>query len=78
MVREAPPWEVVQQVLVKSDDHTDPSYGCTPADRSARDYIRYGVINLDKTAGPTSHEVAAWVKRLLHVTRIGHGGTLEA
>ena len=78
MVREAPPWEVVQQVLVKSDDHTDPKYGCPPADRSARDYIRYGVINLDKTAGPSSHEVAAWVKRLLHVQRIGHGGTLEA
>jgi tRNA U55 pseudouridine synthase TruB len=28
-----------------------------------QEYIKYGTINLDKPAGPTSHEVAAWVKR---------------
>jgi H/ACA ribonucleoprotein complex subunit 4 len=46
-------------------------------ERPAEDYIRYGVINLDKTAGPTSHEVAAWIKKIMHLTRIGHGGTLD-
>jgi len=39
---------------------------------------KYGVINLDKPAGPTSHEVAAWVKRILNLQQVGHGGTLEA
>jgi H/ACA ribonucleoprotein complex subunit 4 len=35
------------------------------------------VINLDKPAGPTSHEVAAWTKKILKVSSIGHGGTLD-
>jgi H/ACA ribonucleoprotein complex subunit 4 len=33
---------------------------------------------LDKPAGPSSHEVAAWVKRILKLEHVGHGGTLEA
>jgi H/ACA ribonucleoprotein complex subunit 4 len=49
-----------------------------PSERPGDQYIQYGTINLDKTAGPTSHEVAAWVKKILHINRIGHGGTLEA
>jgi H/ACA ribonucleoprotein complex subunit 4 len=36
-----------------------------------------GAINLDKTSGPTSHEVAAWVKRILEVDKAGHSGTLD-
>jgi len=30
---------------------------------------------LDKPPGPTSHEVVAWVKKLLELDRAGHGGT---
>jgi H/ACA ribonucleoprotein complex subunit 4 len=77
MPRTAPPWEIKRELLVKTEDTTDPKYGRKPHERPAEDYIRYGVINLDKPAGPTSHEVAAWVKRIVHVTRIGHGGTLD-
>jgi H/ACA ribonucleoprotein complex subunit 4 len=33
-------------------------------------------INVDKPRGPSSHEVTAWVGRLLNVKKIGHGGTL--
>jgi len=78
MPRTAAPWETQRELLVKSEGTTDPKYGRMPNERSAEDYIRYGVINLDKPAGPTSHEVAAWVKKIMHLTRIGHGGTLEA
>jgi H/ACA ribonucleoprotein complex subunit 4 len=35
------------------------------------------VINLDKPSGPTSHEVASWVKRILRIGRVGHSGTLD-
>jgi H/ACA ribonucleoprotein complex subunit 4 len=49
-----------------------------PSERPAKEYIQYGTINLDKPAGPTSHEVAAWVKKIMHLNTIGHGGTLEA
>ena len=48
-----------------------------PLQRPAKEYIRYGTINLDKPAGPTSHEVAAWVKKIMHLSAIGHGGTLD-
>lgn len=78
MPRTPAPWEIKRQLLVKAEDRTNPSYGCKPEERPAKDYIRFGVINLDKPAGPTSHEVAAWVKRLLELQNIGHGGTLGA
>ena len=78
MPRTAAPWEIERKLLVKAEDKTDPSFGCKPEDRSAEAYMTYGVINLDKPAGPTSHEVAAWVKRILKLQHVGHGGTLEA
>jgi H/ACA ribonucleoprotein complex subunit 4 len=77
MPRTAPPWETKRELLVKTEDTTNPKYGHKPHERPAEDYIRYGVINLDKPAGPTSHEVAAWTKKIMHLTRIGHGGTLD-
>lgn len=39
--------------------------------------MHYGVINLDKPANPSSHEVVAWVKRMLRVEKTGHSGTLD-
>jgi H/ACA ribonucleoprotein complex subunit 4 len=77
MPRTAPPWETKRELLVKAEGTTDPKHGHTPSERPAADYIRYGVINLDKPAGPTSHEVAAWTKKILHLQHIGHGGTLD-
>jgi H/ACA ribonucleoprotein complex subunit 4 len=77
MPRTLPPWETKRELLTKAEDTTDPKYGCKPSERPPEEYIRYGVINLDKPAGPTSHEVAAWVKKIMHLTSIGHGGTLD-
>lgn len=78
MPRSVTPWEVKRKLIIKAEDETNPRYGCKPEERTANDYIKFGVINLDKPAGPTSHEVAAWVKRILKIRNIGHGGTLEA
>lgn len=78
MPRSLPPWEVSRKLLVKAEGKTNPRYGHEPEQRPAEEHIRYGVINLDKPAGPTSHEVAAWVKRILKLRQVGHGGTLEA
>lgn len=78
MPRTVAPWEIKRKLLVKAEDKTDLHYGHKPEERSAELYMKYGVINLDKPAGPTSHEVAAWVKRILKLQRVGHGGTLEA
>jgi len=72
------PWEVKRELLIKAEEETNPDYGCIPEKRPIKDYIKYGVINLDKPAGPSSHEVVAWVKRILNLQRAGHSGTLEA
>lgn len=77
MPQSVPPWEIKHTLLTKAEEETDPRYGCKPHDRSPQDYIRYGVINLDKPSGPSSHEVTAWVKRLLDMRHAGHGGTLD-
>lgn len=36
-----------------------------------------GFINLNKPLGWTSHDCVARVRRLLHTSRVGHGGTLD-
>jgi H/ACA ribonucleoprotein complex subunit 4 len=77
MPRTSPPWETKRETLIKSEDQTNPKYGHKPSERPDKEYIQYGVINLDKPAGPTSHEVAAWTKKILKLTVIGHGGTLD-
>lgn len=35
------------------------------------------MINLDKPSNPSSHEVVAWVKKILKVDKTGHSGTLD-
>jgi H/ACA ribonucleoprotein complex subunit 4 len=77
MSRNNAPWEINRELIEKTKDKTNAEYGCDPKQRSVDNYIKYGVISLDKPAGPTSHEVAAWVKRIIKINRIGHGGTLE-
>jgi H/ACA ribonucleoprotein complex subunit 4 len=42
-----------------------------------RSFTRSGVINLDKPSNPSSHEVVAWLRRILRVEKTGHSGTLD-
>jgi H/ACA ribonucleoprotein complex subunit 4 len=77
MPRTSPPWEIKHELFTKAEDATDPKHGHKPTERPANEYIKYGAINLDKPAGPTSHEVAAWVKKIMKLKNIGHGGTLD-
>ena len=35
------------------------------------------MINLDKPSNPSSHEVVAWLRRILRVDKTGHSGTLD-
>ena len=78
MPRTSAPWEIRPEVLVKAEGETDPKFGCKPEDRTGESLLTLGVIDLDKPAGPSSHEVAAWTKRILKQKHVGHGGTLEA
>lgn len=62
--------------LVKHEEE-EAEHGTYPWERPAKTYIEFGVINLDKPPGPTSHEATAWVKRILGVSKAGHAGTLD-
>lgn len=65
------------KLLVRSSHFTPIPSGCSPLKRPLHDYVRYGIINLDKPANPSSHEVVAWIKRILRVEKTGHSGTLD-
>jgi len=71
------PSERKRETLIKSEDKTDDKYGQKPQDRPIEEYIRKGAINLDKPAGPTSHEITSWVKKILNLKKAGHSGTLD-
>ncbi|CAK8686764.1 unnamed protein product [Clavelina lepadiformis] len=62
---------------VRTNHYTPLPFGCSPLKRNIHDYVRTGFINLDKPANPSSHEVVAWLRRILKVEKTGHSGTLD-
>ncbi|CAK0784003.1 centromere/microtubule-binding protein cbf5 [Coccomyxa viridis] len=62
---------------VRTGHYTPIPAGNTPLRRPLEEHVRYGVINLDKPSNPSSHEVVAWIRRILRVTKTGHSGTLD-
>lgn len=52
-------------------------FGKSPAERTPEELISSGIINLDKPKGPTSHQVADYVQKILHINKAGHSGTLD-
>ncbi|MGQ9469939.1 MAG: RNA-guided pseudouridylation complex pseudouridine synthase subunit Cbf5 [Nitrososphaerales archaeon] len=67
----------MQSLIIIDEDLTDDSYGHYPYKRPIEDLLDYGIILLDKPSGPTSHEVVAWVRKMLKVDKVGHSGTLD-
>src|SRR3989344_6009652 len=64
-------------ILVRNESETDAKFGRRPEERSVEQLVQYGVINVNKPAGPTSHQVADHVKKMVGVARAGHAGTLD-
>jgi len=60
-----------------SESVTDERYGHYPYERPIPILFDYGLILIDKPSGPTSHEVASWVKKILNIEKSGHSGTLD-
>jgi len=71
------PSDEPEQLIIKSQDKSSQDYGCDPNKRDIESLFQYGVINLDKPSGPTSHEVVSWVRKVLGIVNAGHGGTLD-
>ena len=65
------------ELHVRTSHYTPLPTGSSPLARSLEQHLSYGVINLDKPANPSSHEVVSWIKRILRVDKTGHSGTLD-
>ena len=52
-------------VAVRTGHFTPVPAGCRPDARPIGELLQTGVINLDKPSNPSSHEVVAWLKRIL-------------
>ena len=63
--------------ILEESPNTDDAFGGLPDDRSLEERLASGFILIDKPAGPTSHQLAAWARDLLGLERLGHGGTLD-
>lgn len=68
---------IKRKILIKKESETDNSYGCYPEKRPTKELIQNGVICLNKPPGPTSHQTAEYVKKILQIKSCGHGGTLD-
>ena len=66
-----------REILVKREAETNPSFGCFPDKRPVTELLDFGVINLNKPKGPTSHLCSDFVQKTLHIDKAGHGGTLD-
>ncbi|HLD34101.1 MAG TPA: RNA-guided pseudouridylation complex pseudouridine synthase subunit Cbf5 [Candidatus Nanoarchaeia archaeon] len=64
-------------VFTKHPAETNPAFGKSPDKRSVEELIDFGLIVLDKPAGPTSHQASDFVQRILNITKAGHGGSLD-
>ena len=62
---------------IRTGHYTPIPAGHAPLKRPLAEYIKYGYINLDKPANPSSHEVVAWIRRILRCEKTGHSGTLD-
>ncbi|KAI1429602.1 pseudouridine synthase [Xylaria sp. FL1777] len=63
------------KLLVRTGHFTPIPNGSAPLSRDLKNYIASGVIS--KPSNPSSHEVVAWVKRILRTEKTGHSGTLD-
>jgi H/ACA ribonucleoprotein complex subunit 4 len=67
----------LQNLIKVDDDVTDEAYGHYPGLRPISSLLDYGLILIDKPAGPSSHEIVSWVKKILCIQSAGHSGTLD-
>ncbi|MFW9997161.1 MAG: RNA-guided pseudouridylation complex pseudouridine synthase subunit Cbf5 [Candidatus Odinarchaeota archaeon] len=71
------PSDLPREIIVKAECETNPDWGKPPEKRSVLEILECGIVNVDKPANPTSHEVAVHVKKIFGVEKSGHGGTLD-
>jgi len=67
----------LDKMEVKSNEYSPSGHGTMPKNRPIEEYLKYGVLTIDKPSNPSSHEVVTWVKDILNCEKTGHSGTLD-
>jgi DKCLD (NUC011) domain len=57
------------ELHVRTSHYTPLPVGSSPLARTLEQHLQYGVINLDKPANPSSHEVVSWM--YVYLTVVG-------
>lgn len=66
---------MMKQTFVKKE--ATGTFGKKPEERTPEELIQYGIVNIDKPKGPTSHQLSDYVQKILHIEKAGHSGTLD-
>jgi len=78
MQKDLLPFEKIKRkILVRKKSVTSSKFGCDPDKRHVKELINYGIVNIDKPPGPTSHQVSAYLQKILNISKAGHSGTLD-
>ncbi|MFC5280111.1 RNA-guided pseudouridylation complex pseudouridine synthase subunit Cbf5 [Halorubrum rubrum] len=72
-----------------ADLASDDPIRAPPGERSVPELLRFGVVNVDKPAGPSSHQLSAWIRDAINdalavidpdgprIDGVAHAGTLD-
>jgi len=66
---------MTRQLFIKKEETG--LFGKFPEQRTTEELIQYGIVNIDKPKGPTSHQTSDYVKKILNIAKAGHSGTLD-
>lgn len=76
MQNQLPYEKVRRKIIIKKEFKSNIKTPSIPK-RSIEELTNYGVININKNSGPTSHQVSAYVQKILKINKSGHSGTLD-
>ncbi len=65
------------EMITIKESEIDSELSPEPEERTIEQITNYGIININKPQGPTSHQVTDYVKKILNIKRAGHSGTLD-
>jgi H/ACA ribonucleoprotein complex subunit 4 len=66
---------MTKQIFTKIESKAE--FGEFPEERTTEELLKYGIINIDKPKGPTSHQVSDYVQKIINIKKSGHSGTLD-
>lgn len=69
--------KIKRETIVKKESPISDKYGSAPHERSVEELLKFGIMNVDKPKGPTSHQVSAYVQKIMDASKGGHSGTLD-